>query len=199
MSSLDREKAFALLTEYTKSDSLIKHCLGVEAAVSYYAKKFNEDVVLWGITGLLHDFDYEKYPEWKLENGVGSGHPFTGCQILRDAGYSEIMIEAILGHAQYSGVPRTTPLAKTLFACDELSGLVTAATLVRPDRSIHNLEVSSVKKKMKDKAFARGVNRDDIHLGVSEIEIPLDEHIENVIQAMRLSADALGLSGTVSL
>jgi putative nucleotidyltransferase with HDIG domain len=195
-SELSREQAFALLSEYTKSDSLIKHCLGVEAALVYYARKFGEDELLWGITGLLHDFDYEKYPDWKLEDGVGTGHPFTGCGILREAGYPEVILDAILGHAQYSGVPRTTKLAKTLFACDELSGLVTAATLVRPDRSVHKLEVSSVKKKMKDKAFARGVNRDDIHLGVAELEIPLDEHIENVIQAIRLSADTLGLQGT---
>lgn len=162
----------------------------------FYARKFGEDELLWGITGLLHDFDYEKYPEWKLEGDVGSGHPFTGCNILREAGYPSQMIDAILGHAQYSGVPRTTQLAKTLFACDELSGLVTAATLVRPDRSVHKLEVSSVKKKMKDKAFARGVSRDDIHLGVAELGIPLDEHIDNVIQAIRLSADTLGLQGT---
>jgi predicted hydrolase (HD superfamily) len=146
----------------------------------WYARRSGEDEELWGITGLLHDFDYEKHPE-PNENG----HPYIGVSILREQGYPEIMCEAIMGHALYSGVPRTTPLAKTLFACDELSGLVYASVLVRPDKSINNLEVKSVKKKMKDKAFAKGVSREDIRLGAEEMGIEIDELIQNVITAMR--------------
>lgn len=185
-----RDKSLALLQEYTKSESLLKHAMAVESAMVWYARHFNESILLWGATGLLHDFDYEQFPD-----PTPDGHPFVGCGILRDLGYPEELIEAILGHAQYSGVPRVTALAKTLFACDELCGLVTASVLVRPDRSIHALEVSSVKKKMKDKAFARGVNRDDIHQGCAELALPLEEHIANVITAMRAEAEALGLDG----
>lgn len=189
-SKKSREEAYALLCEYTAGDSLRKHGLAVEAALRWYARHFGEDEELWGNTGLLHDFDYERNPTCSSD-----GHPFVGCKILADLGYPPEMIDAILGHATYSGVPRLTQLAKTLFACDELSGLVTAAVLVRPDRSIHQLEVSSVKKKMKDKGFARGVNRDDVRLGVEELGIDIDTHIGNVILAMRESAELLGLAG----
>ena len=189
-----REDALTLLSEFTKNESLIKHALSVEAALRWYAKSMNEDEHLWGVTGLLHDFDYEQYPTYTLEP-ERSGHPFTGCKILAERGYPEIMTEAILGHATYSGVERKTLLAKALFACDELCGMVTASVLVRPDRSVHALEVKSVKKKLKDKAFARGVNRDDIQLGITEMNIELDQHIENVISAMRDAAPQLGLSG----
>lgn len=175
-----REHAHNLLKEYTKTDSLLRHSYAVEASMLYYAKLNNEDPILWGNTGLLHDFDYEKYPTPTPE-----GHPYVGCQILRDHGYPDIMCEAIMGHALYSGVPRVTSLAKTLFAVDELSGLVYASVLVRPDKDINMLEVSSVKKKLKDKAFAKGVSRDDIKLGLEEMQIDLDVHIGNVIQALR--------------
>ncbi|MFN8388661.1 MAG: HDIG domain-containing protein [Bdellovibrionota bacterium] len=190
-----REDALALLSEYTKSESLIKHALSVEAALRWYARANDEDEHLWGLTGLLHDFDYEQYPTYSLEGAEPEGHPFTGCKILADLGFPKIMTDAILGHATYSGVARETALAKTLFACDELCGLITASVLVRPDRSIHALEVKSVKKKMKDKAFARGVNRDDIELGITELQIDLDAHIANVIAAMREVAPTLGLQG----
>jgi putative nucleotidyltransferase with HDIG domain len=186
MTSLSRDHALTLLHEYTKSESLIRHCLSVEACMRWHARQLGEDEELWGITGLLHDFDYEKYPE-PNENG----HPYVGVSILREQDYPEIMCEAIMGHALYSGVPRTTPLAKTLFACDELSGLVYASVLVRPDKSIENLEVKSVKKKMKDKAFAKGVSRDDIRLGAEEMGVEIDEMIQNVITAMREGWDKI--------
>jgi putative nucleotidyltransferase with HDIG domain len=188
--SKPRADSFQLLSEYTKGESLVKHALAVEAAMRWYAAKFSEDVELWGQTGLLHDFDYEKYPEASEQ-----GHPFVGCEILKSLNYPNEMIDAILGHAKYSGVPRISMLSKTLFACDELAGLVTASTLVRPDRSIFNLEVKSVKKKMKDKAFAKGVDRDDIICGAKDLNIELEEHISNVIIAMREVADEIGLSG----
>ena len=186
-----RDEALALLRDYTQSDSLIKHALAVEGAVRWYARHFSEPEELWGITGLLHDFDYERFPSPTPE-----GHPHVGEKILAGLGYPEILRDAIMGHAHYTGVPRTTLLAKTLFACDELSGLVTAAVLVRPDKSIHNLTVESVKKKMKDKAFARGVNRDDIRQGAAEMEIELDTHIANVITALQGIATDLGLQGS---
>lgn len=185
-----RPEAFALLSEYTKSESLIKHALSVEAALRHYALLLGEDEELFGVTGLLHDFDYELHP-----TATPDGHPFVGVGILRSMGYCEEMLQAILGHATYSGVPRETKLAKTLFACDELCGLITASVLVRPDKSIHELEVRSVKKKMKDKAFARGVNREDILLGVQELGVELDTHIANVIDAMKGKATELGLAG----
>ena len=188
--AISREGALALLHEYTKSESLIKHALAVEAGVRFYAKKFGEDVTLWGVTALLHDFDYEMYP-----NPDEGGHPYKGCEILKELGYPEILITAILGHADYSGVPRETLLAKTLYACDELAGLITASVYVRPDRSIHTLETSSVKKKMKDKHFAKGVNREDVIRGAEDMNIPLDEHIGNMIVAMRAEAVNLGLNG----
>lgn len=186
-----REEAFQLLRQYTKTDSLLKHALAVEAAMRWYGREFSEDIELWAITGLLHDFDYEQYP-----NATPEGHPFVGAKILRELGYPEVCIEAILGHAHYSGVPRLTKLAKALFACDELCGLVVASVLVRPDKSIFALEVPSVKKKMKDKAFAKGVNRDDIILGAQDLQVDLDQHVANVILALREAADSLGLAGT---
>lgn len=186
----DRERSFALLQEYTKSESLIKHALCVEAAVRGYAVRFGEPEELWAITGLLHDFDYEKHPDPTPE-----GHPFVGCKILAERGYPEEMITAILGHANYSGVPRESKLAKTLFACDELTGLVVASALVRPDKSLRTLNVKSIKGKMKDKAFARGVNRDDVRQGAEELGIELDLHIENVLESLRGIASKIGLGG----
>ncbi len=179
-----RDHALSLLTQHTKSDSLLRHSYAVEASMLYYAKLGGHDPILWGNTGLLHDFDYEEYPDPTPE-----GHPYVGCQILGDLAYPAEMIEAIMGHALYSGVPRVTELAKTLFAVDELSGLVYASVLVRPDRDINNLEVKSVKKKLKDKAFARGVSRDDIRLGLEETGLEIDTHIGNVIQALRERKD----------
>lgn len=193
-----RDEAFALLCEYTKTPSLIKHCLGVEAAMKWYAKHFDlpaDQIELWGITGLLHDFDYEMFPNPEPPDG----HPFKGNKILEELGYPNEMREAIMGHAAYTGVPRATQMAKFLFAVDELSGLVTASVLVRPDRSIHTLDASSVKKKMKDKAFARGCNRDDIKLGMEEIGIESTEHITNVISALRVVAKELDLDGISSV
>jgi predicted hydrolase (HD superfamily) len=181
-----RVEAITLLHEYTPSESLRKHAYAVESALRGYAEYFGEDIELWGMTGLLHDFDYEKYP-----NPTPDGHPYMGVQILGDLGYPEEMRTAIMGHAKYTGVPRESKLAKTLFACDELCGLVMAATLVRPDKSLHNLEVSSVKKKMKDKAFARGVDREDIIVGAKELEVELEDHIGRVIGSMR------GISGVL--
>jgi putative nucleotidyltransferase with HDIG domain len=178
-----REEAVVLLAEYTKSESLIKHALTVEAAMLWYARHFEcppEEHVMWGVTGLLHDFDYERFPDPTPE----SGHPFIGVKMLREQGYPEEVCSAILGHALYTGVPRETLLAKTLFAVDELCGLVTASALVRPDSRYEALNVKSVKKKFKDKAFAKGCSRDDIRLGTEELEIDLDSHIANVISAL---------------
>ena len=193
----NRNEACALLHEYTQSDSLRKHAYAVEAAMRWYAEKFElseEEVEKWAITGLLHDFDYEKYPEPVAPDG----HPYKGESILKEMGYPEEVTTAIMGHAEYTGVTRETQLAKTLFAVDELSGLITACVLVRPDKSIHTLKVKSVKKKLKDKAFARGCNRDDIRKGAEELEIELGEHIENVISALQREAEALGLNGIES-
>jgi putative nucleotidyltransferase with HDIG domain len=188
---MNRDDAWALLTEYTKSDSLLKHALAVEAAVRGYARKFGEDEEEWGITALLHDFDYERWPT------LGD-HPNKGSEILRDKGYPDWMIRAILSHAQeITGVSRESRLEKTLFACDELAGFVTAASLVRPSKSVLDLEASSVKKRMKDKAFARGVKREDLIAGAESLGIPLEEHIANVIAFMRERADVLGLRGTL--
>jgi putative nucleotidyltransferase with HDIG domain len=187
---LTRERAWALLTEYTKSESLLKHALAVEAAVRGYARRFGEDENFWGITALLHDFDYERYPD--LTN-----HPFRGSEILRAQGYPDTMIRAILSHGDHTGVPRESRLEHTLFACDELAGFITAACLVRPSKSVLDLEAASVKKRMKDKAFARGVKREDLIQGAAEMGLPLDEHIANVIGFLREQADALGLRGTL--
>ena len=187
-SVLSRDAAWRLLTEYTKSESLLKHALAVEAAVRGYARKFGEPDVEWGIVALLHDFDYERWPN--PEN-----HPFRGCEILEAQGYPEWFRRAILSHADYSGVPRESLLEKTLFACDEMAGFVTAAALVRPSKSVLDLEARSVIKRMKDKAFARGVKRDDLRAGAELLGLPLEGHISNVIAFMREQADALGLRG----
>jgi putative nucleotidyltransferase with HDIG domain len=187
---LDRDAAWQLLTEYTKGEGLIRHALAVEAGVRGYARKFGEDEAGWGVVALLHDFDYERWPS--LED-----HPFRGCEILRERGYPEWIIRAILSHADYSGVPRDGLLEKTLFACDELAGFITAASLVRPSRSVLDLEPKSVVKRMKDKAFARGVRREDLVAGAGLLGLPLEEHIGNVIGFMRERADALGLKGAL--
>jgi putative nucleotidyltransferase with HDIG domain len=188
--SPNRQDAWQLLTEYTKGDSLLKHAIAVEAAVRGYAKKFGEDEEGWAVVALLHDFDYERWPS--LDD-----HPFRGSEILHDRGYPEWVIRAILSHADYSGVPRDGLLEKTLFACDELAGFVTAASLIRPSKSILDLEPRSVLKRMKDKAFARGVKREDLVGGAALLGLPLDEHVGNVIGFMRERADALGLRGTL--
>jgi predicted hydrolase (HD superfamily) len=187
---VSRTDAWALLTAWTASESLRKHALGVEAAVRGYARKCGENEDEWGIVGLLHDFDYERYPS-------AADHPFRGCEELRRRGYPEWVTKAILSHANYSGVPRQTPLEHTLFACDEMAGFVTAAALVRPSKSVLDLEAASVMKRMKDKAFARGVSREDLRLGAEEINLPLDAHVANVITFLREQADALGLRGTL--
>jgi predicted hydrolase (HD superfamily) len=188
---LSREQAWALVTEYTQSESLRKHMLGVEAAVRGYARHFGEDEDDWGAVALLHDFDYERYPDQQ-------NHPFRGVEILQAKGYPEWVTRAILSHADYSGVPRESRLEKALYACDEMSGFVTAAALVRPSKSVLDLEPASVVKRMKDKAFARAVNRDDLRRGAEELGLPLDQHISNVIAFMRERADALGLRGNAS-
>src|SRR6476619_4090859 len=187
---LSRDEAWAIVTEYTHGESLRKHMLGVEAAVRGYARQFGEDEDDWGAVALLHDFDYEKYPD-------PEHHPFRGVEILKAKGYPEWVTRAILSHADYSGVPRQSRLEKTLFACDEMAGFVTAAALVRPSRSVMDLEPASVLKRMKDKAFARAVSRDDLRQGAMELELPLDEHVRNVITFLRGSADALGLGPNV--
>lgn len=189
-----RSDALALMHEYTESDSLRKHMLAVEAAMRAYAERFGEDPDRWGLAGLMHDFDYERYPN--AAHSPTDEHPAHGVRILRERGYPDDILTAILGHATYSGVPRETPMAKALFAVDELTGLITATALVRPSRSVHDVDARSVRKKMKDKAFARGVSRDDIHRGAAELQVELDEHIEFVIGAMRGSAEPLGLAGT---
>lgn len=183
---MNRQDAFALLTGYTKKDGLIKHALAVEAAMRAYAKKFGEDEEAWGIVGLIHDFDYEKYPSME-------DHPFKGVEILRQRGYPEEWIEAILGHGDHTGVPRKTQMAKTLYAVDELSGFITAVAYVRPNKKLAEVKVKSVKKKMKDKAFARQVSREDIRRGAEELGVDLDEHIDFVIKAMQQISDELGL------
>jgi predicted hydrolase (HD superfamily) len=183
---MDRQAAWELLCEYTKNESLRKHALAVEACVRAYARKFGEDEEKWCVTGLIHDFDYEVYP-------TAPDHPLKGSEILKDNGVSEEIRRAVLGHADYTGVPRDTLLAKVLFACDEVAGFITACSLVRPDR-IASLETKSVKKRIKDKAFARSVNRQDIIKGAEELGVPLDEHITFCIAAMREAADQLGLA-----
>jgi putative nucleotidyltransferase with HDIG domain len=185
-----RADAWRLLNEYTKSDSLLKHAMAVEAAVRGYARKFGEDADSWGLVALLHDFDYERWPS--LDD-----HPFRGSEILRAEGYPEWVVRAILSHADYSGVPRDGLLEKTLFACDEMAGFVTAASLVRPSKSVLDLEPKSVMKRMKDKAFARGVKREDLVAGAALLGLPLEEHIGNVIAFMREHAETLGLKGAL--
>jgi putative nucleotidyltransferase with HDIG domain len=185
-----REQAYELMTQWTQSESLRKHMLSVETAVVAYAKKHSEDENTWAVTALLHDFDYEKYPELS-----SNGHPFVGVQYLREQGYHEEVLEAILGHADFSGVSRVTSLAKTLYACDEITGLITAAVYVRPDKNIANQTIDSLKKKFKDKAFAKGVNRDDVKRGAEELGIELWEHVDFVLKAMQANASTLGLAG----
>ena len=187
---LSRADALALMHEHTQSESLRKHMLAVEAAVRGYAREFGENEEEWGVVALLHDFDYEKWPSRE-------DHPFKGVAILKEKGYPEWVTRAILSHADYSGVPRESRLEKTLFACDEMSGFVTAAALVRPSKSVLDLEASSVIKRMKDKAFARAVPREDLRKGADELGLPLETHVANVIRFLRAEADALGLgSGT---
>src|SRR6266705_5861700 len=184
----DRKVTWCLLTEFTQSESLRKHALAVEACMRAYARKFSGDEELWGIVGLLHDFDYDKYPS--LED-----HPYRGNEILKERGYSEEICKAIMSHAEYTGVTRDTPMEKTLFACDELAGFITACALVKPGKSLAEVEPKSVRKKMKDKAFARSVSRDDIVQGAADLGIDLEEHIAFCIEAMKGVAQALGLDG----
>jgi putative nucleotidyltransferase with HDIG domain len=188
---MDRNQAWETVCEFVKSESLRKHMLAVETCVVAYARKFGDDEQKWAITALLHDFDWEIHPE-------APDHPMKGELILAERGVEEEVRRAILSHANYSGVPRVSPLEKTLFACDELAGFLTACSYVKPGRSIHEVELKSVKKKLKDKAFARNVNRDDIVNGASELGVDLDQHIEFCLQAMQAKADALGLAGTVA-
>jgi len=188
---MTREEALALVHEYTKNQNLIKHMLAVEAAMRAYARKFGQDEESWGLAGLLHDFDYEKYPN--NEHHPTQEHPSVGVGILRERGVPEEICQAILGHASYTGVPRTSLMAKALFACDELTGLIVATALVRPTKSLAEVTVEAVKKKWKDKSFARGVNREEIEQGARELGVPLDEHIDFVIQAMQGIARQLGL------
>jgi len=187
---LTRDSAWALLTEWTSSESLRKHALAVESSVRGYARVFGENEDAWGVVALLHDFDYERYQ-------TPADHPFRGCEELQRRGYPDWVTRAILSHADYSGVARESRLEKTLYACDEMSGFVTAASLVRPSKSILDLEPASVIKRMKDKAFARNVSREDLRRGAEELNLPLEEHVGNVIRFMRERADALGLRGTL--
>jgi putative nucleotidyltransferase with HDIG domain len=191
-----RDDAWKLLCEHTQSESLRKHMLTVETCVRAYARKNSADEETWGLAALLHDFDYEHWPN--NDHAPDKEHPAEGAKILRELGYSEEIVRAILSHADYSGVPRQSPLEHTLYACDELAGFLTACSYVRPSKSILDLEVDSVKKRLKDKAFARGVNRDDVRKGAEEIGIPLEEHIAFCIAAMRQNADALGLRGNIA-
>jgi putative nucleotidyltransferase with HDIG domain len=188
---LDRNQAWSLMCEYTQSESLRKHMLAVEACMRAYARKFGEDENKWGITGLLHDFDYEKYP-------TPAEHPFIGNKILEERGYPEEVRRAILSHADYSGVKRESMMEKTLYACDELSGFITASALVKPNKSLAEVEAKSVRKKMKDKAFARSVSRDDIINGAADLGVDLEEHIAFCIEAMKTIANELGLTGTAA-
>ena len=188
-----REDALALMHEYTASDSLRKHMLSVEAAMRAYAEKFGEDADRWGIAGLVHDFDYERFPN--EAHSPTEEHPAEGVRILRARGFPEDILEAILGHARYSGIPRESRMAKTLFAVDELTGLITATALVRPTKNLMEVEARSVRKKMKDKAFARGVSREDVVEGAADLGVDLDEHISFVIAAMQRIAPELGLAG----
>jgi putative nucleotidyltransferase with HDIG domain len=189
----DRASALALMQEYTASESLRKHMLSVEAAMRAYATSLGEDPERWGLAGLMHDFDYERYPN--DARSPTEEHPSHGVGVLRELGYPEDVLQAIMGHAGYTGVPRETAMAKTLFAVDELTGLITATALVKPSRSVHDVDARSVRKKMKDKAFARGVSREDVIRGAEELGVDLDTHIEFVIAAMRANAEAIGLQG----
>ena len=185
----DRQAAWELVCEFTQTDGLRKHALAVETVMRHFPRKHGEDQETWGITGLLHDFDYERWP-------TAEGHPFEGNKILAERGYPDDIRTAIMGHADYTGVPRETLMAKMLFSVDELTGFVTAVALVRPNKSIFEVEPPSVRKKMKDKAFARQVNRDDIVHGAEQLGVDLEAHIADVIEALRSNADVLGLRGT---
>ncbi len=187
----DRSRAWGLLTEYTQSESLRKHALAVEACMRAYARKNGAVEDLWGVVGLLHDFDYEKYP-------TATEHPYKGSEILKERGYSEEIRRAILSHAEYTAVPRITQMEKTLFACDELAGFLTACALVKPGKSLAEVEAKSVRKKMKDKAFARSVNREDILNGAAALGVDLEEHIAFCIEAMKGIAAELGLDGSAA-
>ncbi len=187
----DRASAWCLLTEFTQSESLRKHALAVEACMRAYAQKFAGDEDLWGVVGLLHDFDYEKYPS--LED-----HPYRGNEILKERGYSDEIRKAIMSHAEYTGVTRDTPMEKALFACDELAGFITACALVKPGKSLAEVEAASVKRKMKDKAFARNVNRADVVNGAAELGVDLEQHIAFCIEAMKGIAGELGLDGSAA-
>jgi len=189
-----RSATLALMHEFTASESLRKHMLAVEGAMRAYARKFGEDEERWGTTGLIHDFDYERFPN--NAHSATEEHPAEGVRILRGKDYPEDILEAILGHAQYCNTPRQSQMAKTLFAVDELTGLITATALVRPSKSVHEVDAKSVRKKMKDKAFARGVNRDDVINGAAELGVDLDEHITFVIESMKERSADLGLSGS---
>ncbi len=189
--TIDCESAWCLLTEFTQSESLRKHALSVEACMRAYARKFGSDEGLWGIVGLLHDFDYEKYPS--LDD-----HPYKGNEILKERGYPEEIRKAIMSHADYTGVPRDTPMEKALFACDELAGFITAVALIKPGKSLAEVEAKSVRKRMKDKAFARKVNRDDIVNGAAGLGVDLEEHITFCIEALKPIADRLGLEGSAA-
>jgi putative nucleotidyltransferase with HDIG domain len=187
---MNREDAFVIVQEYVENENLIRHMLAVEASMRYYAEIYNQDADVWGITGLLHDFDWEIHPN--LEE-----HPQAGAPILRERGVQEEIVRAILSHADHTGVPRQTSMEKALFACDEITGLITAVALVRPSRSLHDLKVKSVKKKWKDRSFAAGANREEIQQAADEFGIEVWEHVANVIQAMRRIAPELGLQGQV--
>jgi len=189
-----RAETLALMHEYTASESLRKHMLAVEGAMRAYAQKFGEDEERWGITGLIHDFDYERFPN--NAHSPTEEHPAEGVRILKSKGYPDDILQAILGHAHYTNTPRESRMAKTLFAVDELTGLITATALVRPSKSVHEVEAKSVRKKMKDKAFARGVSRDDVINGAAELGVDLDEHINFVIGSMKARSSDLGLSGS---
>ncbi len=191
-----RDEAWKLLCEYTQSENLRKHALAVEACVRAYARKNGADEQLWSLTALLHDFDYERWPN--DAHSPDQEHPAEGAKILRERGYPEEVIRAILSHADYTGIPRLSALEHTLFACDELAGFLTACSYVRPSKSILDLEVSSVLKRLKDKAFARGVSREDVRRGAEELGLPLEEHIAFCIATMREAADSLGLRGTIA-
>jgi len=193
--TIDRETAWGLLTEFTQSESLRKHALSVEVCMRAYARKFTagsaEQEELWGVVGLLHDFDYEKYPS--LDD-----HPYKGNEILKDRGYPEEIRKAIMSHAEYTGVTRDTPMEKALFACDELAGFITAVALIKPGKSLAEVDTKSVRKRMKDKAFARKVNRDDIVNGAAELGVDLEEHITFCIEALKPIAEKLGLDGSAT-
>jgi putative nucleotidyltransferase with HDIG domain len=191
MSGKTRDEAWALLTEFTQSPNLIKHALAVEAAMRAYARKFGEDEDLWGVVGLIHDFDYERYP-------TAEDHPFRGMEILRERGWPEEIVQAVGAHARYSGISRDTPLKKALFAVDELTGLIVAVALVRPSKDIRDVEVKSVKNKWKDRAFAAGVNRADIEEGAADLGVDLWEHVGTVLDAMKGIAAELELDGRLA-